>query len=668
MTGSITLSPGLHTVDLRFGQGTGLVGPNSGAYDSYGVAYNTAGNTSTGGTWYQMGAQRSQHPVLRRRQGAPNSSMVVSNSTTLDLSGAGLGLAALGSLADASASPTGQRLLLGGGTLDVGLDNSSTTFSGAISGAGGSLMKLGTGTLTLAGTNTYTGATTVSAGILSAATTAALPGYNISGRVNAMGGAVLAVQVGGTAGWNGSQIDSLRAIAIWSTNAAALGIDTSNGNFTYGSNITQAMGLTKLGANTLTLTGSNTTYSGATTVSGGTLQLGDGSSGHNAALSTSGIIDNSALTYNPFGSLTANYVVRGNGSLTKAGSGALTLTAGNTYSGATTIGGGTLQIGNGGSGELLASSSINDNGTLAFNHADTLVYSGPISGTGNLVKEGGGTLTLTGGNTFSGGTTILGGTLKLGGVLSGFGGNGLGWTVNSSGISSTPITNNVLTLTDNNGNEARSAFYNVPVGAGPFTASFIYQAGGNMAADGTAFVLQNDSRGPGALGAAGGGLGYSGISPSAAIEFNLYGGYVQGTGFNTNGATGVYTSTGLGITQGHPIRTVLTYNGSSSLTEQLTDLDTQATFNTSYGVNLAQTIGGNSLYVGFTGGDGVYFSTQTISNFVFSSSSVTASNVLPANSPVRIGSGVTLDMSGASQTIASLGDAVPGARVGARSC
>ena len=72
--------------------------------------------------------------------------MVMSGSTTLDLSAAGLGLAALGSLSDGAGSPTGQQVLLGGNTLDVGLDNTSTTFSGAISGSGGSLIKQGTGT------------------------------------------------------------------------------------------------------------------------------------------------------------------------------------------------------------------------------------------------------------------------------------------------------------------------------------------------------------------------------------------------------------------------------------------------------------------------------------------------------------------------------------------
>ena len=269
----------------------------------------------------------------------------MSASTTLDLSAAGLGMAALGSLSDAAGAPTGQQVLLGGNTLDVGLDNSSTTFSGAISGSGGSLIKQGAGTFTLAGTNTYTGTTTASAGILLATTTASLPGYNTSGKVDVAAGAVLAVQTGtASSGWNSAQIDSLRTATNWTSNTAALGIDTSNGNFTYGSNITQPLALTKLGGNMLTLTGANT-YSGPTTISGGTLQLGDGTSGHDATLATGGIVNNSALVYNVFASQTANYPISGSGGLTKTGSGTLTLSGAETYAGPTVVTQGTLKLG-----------------------------------------------------------------------------------------------------------------------------------------------------------------------------------------------------------------------------------------------------------------------------------------------------------------------------------
>ena len=283
VTGSITLTPGFHSLDLRFGQGGGGVGPNTGAYNNFGISYNTVGNTATTGTWFQMGASDPDTQFFAAAPGAPNTSVVMSSNTTLDLSASSTyGLVFLGSLADASGSPAGHQVFLGGNTLETGLDNSNTTFSGAISGSGG-LIKTGSGIFTLAGVNTYTGATSVIAGILYPATTASLPGYSTPGSINVAGG-VLAVRTlsGTTTGWSSSQIDSLVANANWNNGAGVLGIDTTNGDFTYGSNITKALALTKLGPNTLTLTGSNT-YSGNTTISGGTLQLGDGTAGHDGS-------------------------------------------------------------------------------------------------------------------------------------------------------------------------------------------------------------------------------------------------------------------------------------------------------------------------------------------------------------------------------------------------
>ena len=80
----------------------------------------------------------------------------------------------------------------------------------------------------------------------------------------------------GTSGWSSSQIDTLSNNTYWTDNAAGLGIDTTNGSFTYASNISLSPALAKLGANTLTLSGYNI-YPGPTTVSGGVLQLGNNS-------------------------------------------------------------------------------------------------------------------------------------------------------------------------------------------------------------------------------------------------------------------------------------------------------------------------------------------------------------------------------------------------------
>ena len=105
--------------------------------------------------------------------------------------------------------------------------------------------------------------------------------------------------------------------------------------------------------------------------------------------------------------------------LTLNGAGTQTLSGANTYTGATTISAGTLQIGNGGtSGSLSASSAITNNGVLAFNRSDTIVqgsdFAGGISGSGDLVQSGAGTLTLNAGNSYSGSTVINAGTLQIG--------------------------------------------------------------------------------------------------------------------------------------------------------------------------------------------------------------------------------------------------------------
>jgi len=216
----------------------------------------------------------------------------------------------------------------------------STTFSGSIQGAI-SLVMNGNGTQVLAGSNSYTGGTTVSGGTLEASTAASLPFYSTAGSVNVTGG-VLAVQPGGANGWSSTQIGNLVTNVNWNKGAGALGIDTSNGNFSYGTSITQPLSLTKLGANTLTLTGSNT-YSGLTTVSGGTLQLGDGTPGHDGSIAGN-FINNTALVYNLSGNQTYAGQINGSGSMTKTGNGTLTLSGANNYSGSTVITGGTLKM------------------------------------------------------------------------------------------------------------------------------------------------------------------------------------------------------------------------------------------------------------------------------------------------------------------------------------
>lgn len=157
--------------------------------------------------------------------------------------------------------------------LTVGGNNQSTTYSGTLSGTG-SLTKIGTGTLILTGTNSYSGGTTVNAGILQASKPGALPGYNVAGSVVINNGGTLALNAGGTGEWLGWNIQYLLSDATFKS-GSTFGIDTSNatgGYFNYSASIGGNLGLKKLGLGSLTLTGS-LTYAGTTTIDQGTLKI-----------------------------------------------------------------------------------------------------------------------------------------------------------------------------------------------------------------------------------------------------------------------------------------------------------------------------------------------------------------------------------------------------------
>jgi autotransporter-associated beta strand protein len=272
---------------------------------------------------------------------------------------------------------------------------------------------------------------------------------------------------------------------------------------------------------------------------------------------------------------------------------------------------------------------------------------GPVSGSSSLTKQGPGTLVLSTSGTYSGGTIAAAGTVQgnmagsLGtgpvtinngatlrvvanpsNLINGFNG-GTNWTVNSNGITAPPFpTPNTLTLTDDNGNEARSAFYNtkqpIVVGNQGFRASFTYL--NDQGADGAAFVIQNDPRGAAALGGGGGALGYNGITNSAAYELNIYGPNTIGTTFKTDGTTGGYSSISpVLLDSGDSIHVQLNYDPvAQTVTEVDTDLLTGDTFMNVYPVgDLAAVVGGTTAFVGITGGDGGASSLQDVKDFSY---------------------------------------------------
>jgi hypothetical protein len=213
-----------------------------------------------------------------------------------------------------------------------------------------------------------------------------------------------------------------------------------------------------------------------------------------------------------------------------------------------------------------------------------------------------------------------------------FNGNGTNWTLNEGAVITPTISNNLLTLTDGGSNEASSAFFDTPQNIVGFIASYTYQAtGSGTLGDGITFCLQNAAGRSNAVGSVGAGLGYTGITPSAAFEMNISPAASGGVGIQvgTNGSTpdsasptAPYISTApVNMASGDPINVQLYYS-QNVLNVLLFDATNGTQFATSLSLpDLPGIVGGNTAFVGFTGATGTNASTQTVTNFVFSSTS-----------------------------------------------
>jgi fibronectin-binding autotransporter adhesin len=261
---------------------------------------------------------------------------------------------------------TGRTLILAGSTTNnpvFAISGNISDFNG--SGAAGSI-QVGNGTtatqatLTLSGSNTHSGATNVSTG-----STLKI------GSANALGTSTL------TFTGSSNFFDNTTGAALVLTNNMAL----PNGSPTF-------IGTDDLTLGNLAISAANRTVS----VSAKTLTVND-------------VTQDSARN------------------LTKGGAGKLVIKGNASYTGTTTVNGGTLQIGNGvTTGTLSTSSAIVDNANLTFNRSNSVSQgvdfaAGPITGTGTLTKEGAGILTLTGKNTYGTvgvvSTTVNAGTLLV---------------------------------------------------------------------------------------------------------------------------------------------------------------------------------------------------------------------------------------------------------------
>ncbi len=369
----------------------------------------------------------------------------ITNTGTVDFSGTS-GPLANNVISAGSIAGTGI-YSLGGNQLTVGGNNLSTAVSGLIQdggsfgGTGASLVKVGTGTLTLSGVNTYSGSTTINGGAIS-----------VSADNN------LGDPAGGLAFGGGA----LQTTATFTT-ARPVTLNASGGTFipnagttlTLAGAVGGAGGLTMAGGGTLILA-SASSYSGGTTVNAGTLQLGLGASlfaggaltvnggtfNLNGNTQTVGTLSGTGgtialgagtLTTNSSANTTLATQITGTGGFGKQGSGILTLTGANTYTGGITISGGLINFAaannfgtgaitlNGGGLQWASGNTADISAKLAplgagggtfDTNGNNVTLASAISGTGGLTKQGNGTLILGGANSYSGGTTVSGGVLQ----------------------------------------------------------------------------------------------------------------------------------------------------------------------------------------------------------------------------------------------------------------
>ncbi|EEI9690127.1 fibronectin-binding autotransporter adhesin ShdA [Salmonella enterica subsp. enterica serovar Hillingdon] len=248
------------------------------------------------------------------------------------------------------------------GVLKVGEGELENTLFGS-----GSLVKTGTGELTLSGDNSYSGGTTITGGTLTA-----------------------------------DHADSLGSGDI--ANSGVLQV----GEGELKNTLSGSGSLVKTGTGELTLSGDND-YSGGTTISGGTLTADHADSLGTGAIANSGVLQ--------VGEGELENTLSGSGSLVKTGSGELTLSGDNDYSGGTIISDGTLIADN---ADSLGTGAVANSGVLQVGEGE---LENTLSGSGSLVKTGTGELTLSGDNSYSGTTTITDGTLIAANVNALGGGN-----------------------------------------------------------------------------------------------------------------------------------------------------------------------------------------------------------------------------------------------------
>ncbi len=214
---------------------------------------------------------------------------------------------------------------------------------------------------------------------------------------------------------------------------------------TIGSPLDGTQGLEKIGVGILVLTGANT-YTGGTTITAGTLQIGNG--GTTGAV-TGDIVDNAALVFDRSDAVTYAGVISGTGTLEKAGAGTLTLTGSHTYSGDTTVSGGTLAFAGGSSatsgGNAVIAKDASASGTVTVSGSGTAWNLGV--GHMTVGEAGTGTLAISGGASVTDSDAVVANQSGSAGTVT-VAGTGTSWTVNGNGLSVGGTGTGTMTVTD----------------------------------------------------------------------------------------------------------------------------------------------------------------------------------------------------------------------------